>query len=416
MDLGSFEIIRTFKQQLTNLLENTPISLIFCNEDEAIEISGGPGTGTADKGLEYLSSICTRAAIVTLGERGCLVKEHGSDDKIIAQPACGGIKVVDTTGAGDSFSAGFLFGVLRGNSYRRAAEIGCLAGGAVVQTLGSEMHPGTWQWLHQKMHGDLAAEAVRSSAAAVQQELLACYALIENKGRGIVYYGSARLKEDSPFWNQAVNIGKKLSTLLNCTTWSGGGPGMMQAATMGAVAANGVVAGIRIAREAGTTVRSASYLPSDAQVVCRFLSSRKVALTDCGVRMKEEDRTAFIFLPGGLGTLDEFFELATLVQLKKLGTKYPVPIVLCNFGGCFDGLLEFLSSSVLLGTVGMTELKELLVARDEDAVVNALSYFYGLDSNAIGDENDGGYRDDGSLLRASSWIDFHSRKTDTNRD
>lgn len=69
---------------------------------------------------------------------------------------------------------------------RRAAQIGCMTGGAVVQTLGGEMSEENWEWLHQRMHGDLAAETVRSSAIAVQRELLDCYSLIERKGRGVV--------------------------------------------------------------------------------------------------------------------------------------------------------------------------------------------------------------------------------------
>ena len=134
------------------------------------------------------------------------------------------------------------------------------------------------------------------------------------------------------------------------------------------------VGGIRISREAGTTVRTASYLSPESSTFCRFLSARKVsgslfahaiaasvqrpcrghalqvALTDAGVRTKESERTAYLFLPGGLGTMvslvwdpagrqlpdcpfesvpadrvccrwlqDELFELLTLAQLKKLG-------------------------------------------------------------------------------------------------
>lgn len=54
------------------------------------------------------------------------------------------------------------------------------------------------------------------------QELLACYALIEKHGRGVVYYGSARLKQDSPHWQRAVDLGRDVAQLLGCTTWSGG--------------------------------------------------------------------------------------------------------------------------------------------------------------------------------------------------
>lgn len=67
----------------------------------------------------------------------------------------------------------------------------------------------------------------------MHHELLECYALIEKLGRGVVYYGSARLKQSSPHWARAVELGKQVAELLGCTTWSGGGPGMMEAATAG---------------------------------------------------------------------------------------------------------------------------------------------------------------------------------------
>jgi predicted Rossmann-fold nucleotide-binding protein len=63
----------------------------------------------------------------------------------------------------------------------------------------------------------------------------------------------------------------QVSQLLGCPTWTGGGPGLMQGASQGAAAAGGVVAGIRLQREAGTTVLSGTYLPEDAQVrECRM--------------------------------------------------------------------------------------------------------------------------------------------------
>lgn len=67
----------------------------------------------------------------------------------------------------------------------------------------------------------------------MHSELLACYALIEKLGRGVVYYGSARLKRDSAHWGRAAELGREVAALLGCTTWSGGGPGMMEAATIG---------------------------------------------------------------------------------------------------------------------------------------------------------------------------------------
>ncbi len=74
---------------------------------------------------------------------------------------------------------------------------------------------------------------MRDSASAVQKEMLEAYALIERLGRGVVYYGSARLKSTSAHWDRARTLGRDVAKLLGCTTWSGGGPGMMEAATIG---------------------------------------------------------------------------------------------------------------------------------------------------------------------------------------
>jgi sugar/nucleoside kinase (ribokinase family) len=50
-------------------------------------------------------------------------------------------------GAGDLFAAGFLYGLMRGYPLQRCARIGCLAGGAVVQSVGAELSPANWRWL-----------------------------------------------------------------------------------------------------------------------------------------------------------------------------------------------------------------------------------------------------------------------------
>ena len=113
---------------------------------------------------------------------------------------------------------------------------------------------------------------------------------------------------------------------------------MMEAASLGAKEAGKIVAGIRIAREAGTSVKSTkqSYLDSDKEVYCRYLAPEESCVNDAGVRKTKKDRTAYIFLPGGLGTMDEFFELFTLVQLKKLGSEHKVPISFSQSRRFFD--------------------------------------------------------------------------------
>lgn len=376
LDFASFEVVRDFAERIEKVLRSGNVDVVFCNEDEAKQYMGDQNEDF-EPFLQQVGRYVDTVAL-TLGENGCLVKKKGMDT--FAQPACTVSKVVDTTGAGDLFEAGFLFGLLSNHAPKRCAEIGCLSGGAVVQNLGGEVIDEGWRWLHAQLYGELAQEVVRGSASVVQEELLQCYSLIHRLGRGVVYYGSARLKEDSPYWAKAMELGKQVAQLLQVTTWSGGGPGMMQAATLGAADAGFPIAGIRIQREAGTTVLSGkSYLPSEATVFCRFLSPRKVALVDAGVRQQELDRTAYIFLPGGLGTMDEFFELLTLVQLKKLGTKFAVPLILCNYNGVYDGLLHFLGSCEHHGTLNNQEISGVVICNTNEEIIQHLASFYGIE-------------------------------------
>lgn len=374
LDFASFEVVRDFKPSLEHVLCSGNVDVVFCNEDEARQYMQNQGDDF-EPFLDLVGNHVDTVAL-TLAEKGCLVRKNGQPT--FAQPAFTVAKTEDTTGAGDLFEAGFIYGILNNYSPKRCAEIGCLAGGAVVQNLGAEVNEDGWRWLHAQMYGELAQEVVRGSASAVQQELLQCYSLIHRLGRGIVYYGSARLKEDSPYWSQAMELGRSVAELLDVTTWSGGGPGMMHAATLGALTAGKPIGGIRIQREAGTTVLSGkSYLPPEATVFCRFLSPRKVALVDAGVRLQESDTTAYIFLPGGLGTMDEFFELLTLVQLKKLGTTFSVPLILCNYSGVYDGLLHFLDSCERHGTLSNNEISGMFVCNNNEEILDRLATFYG---------------------------------------
>ncbi|KAK2075722.1 hypothetical protein QBZ16_001463 [Prototheca wickerhamii] len=349
LDLASFEVVRAQRDAIVALLDSGRVALCFANEDEACALVDKDVSDEFAhlEGLAFAAARCSVGGVVTLGEKGCVVRAHGAE-AVVAQPAVSGVKL----------------------------------------TLGAEMTPATWAWLHARMHGELAGAVARDSAAAVQQELLACYALIERLGRGVVYYGSARLRRDSPHWADAADLGARVARLLGpVTTWSGGGPGMMQAVSEGAAAAGGAVGGIKIHREAGTTVLTAAgYLPPESTVYCRFLASRKVALVDCAVRARECDRTAYVFLPGGLGTMDELFELLTLAQLNKLGSRHPVPVILCNYRGFYSAFMDWLKACDDGGVLRGEELGTLLVADNNEGVLLALARHYGLEPPSGGAE------------------------------
>ncbi|CAA6667338.1 unnamed protein product [Spirodela intermedia] len=193
----------------------------------------------------------------------------------------------------------------------------------------------------------------RASPNEVKEEIKECYKVIQRLGRGVLYLGSSRFKPDHPHYQQSMELGREIAKLLGCTTWTGAGPGLMDAATRGALSADKPVGGFKISKEAGQWSSSSfhPYLPSEAYFTCRFFSARKHGLVDAVVRKNPWDRTAVIALPGGIGTLDEVFEVLTLIQLQRLGSELPVPFLLMNYGSFYSKLLAFIDDCERWGVV-----------------------------------------------------------------
>ncbi|KAJ6321471.1 hypothetical protein OIU77_011526 [Salix suchowensis] len=85
----------------------------------------------------------------------------------------------------------------------------------------------------------------------IKKEISRCYELVHRLGRGVVYLGSSRMGPDHPHYLQALELGKEVADLLDCTSWTGAGPGLMDAATKGALESGKPVGGFKIAKEAG---------------------------------------------------------------------------------------------------------------------------------------------------------------------
>ncbi|KAG2496091.1 hypothetical protein HYH03_005694 [Edaphochlamys debaryana] len=305
---------------------------------------------------------------------------EGEREVLVAVPAVPGVGVVDTTGAGDHFTAGFMYALTQDLPLERCCEVACLAGASAVRVVGAELGAGDWKWFHARLHGDLAGDVVQeSSAEEVAQELLGCYSLISRLGRGAVYFGSARLAHGSPYWERAIRLAERVALLLGSPVWTGGGPGMMRAASEGGLRAGVPVGGIRISREAGTNVLTMEdYLSAGSAFTCKYMPTRKVALTDAGARTYLEQRTGYLFLPGGLGTMDELFSILTLLQLGKLGSTLPVPLVIVNWDGFYDGLMTLLKAFDETGALHASEVRQVMVAETNDEVVEYLASFYDL--------------------------------------
>ena len=171
-------------------------------------------------------------------------------------------------------------------------------------------------------------------------------------GPCITVFGSARCDRSHPYYGLARRVGQTVAES-GFAVMTGGGPGLMEAANLGARDAGGVSLGCNI--ELPTEQAPNPFL--DRYVTCRYFFVRKVLLFKYSY--------AFIGLPGGLGTLDELFEALTLVQTGKM-KRFPVVLI----GREYWSPLELLFERMLTeGTISLADRQLLLVTDDVPAAM-----------------------------------------------
>jgi sugar/nucleoside kinase (ribokinase family) len=119
-----------YRAEFRDLIRTGTVDLVFANERELHSLYE---TADFDNALKALRGDA-KLAVVTRSEKGCLVVTR---EETTAMPASPVARVVDATGAGDLFAAGFLVGLSRGTDYRNAARLGALAAAEVIQHLGA---------------------------------------------------------------------------------------------------------------------------------------------------------------------------------------------------------------------------------------------------------------------------------------
>ncbi len=139
IDLASFEVVHASQTILKELLAEY-VDIVFANEEEAEAFSG---SSDPKKGLAALAGLC-RTAAVKIGKQGALLCHEG---ECCHTPAVPVQKVVDTTGAGDFWAAGFLFGQLSGFTLQQSGGLGAMLGGTVVACEGTALPDKQWQEL-----------------------------------------------------------------------------------------------------------------------------------------------------------------------------------------------------------------------------------------------------------------------------
>jgi uncharacterized protein (TIGR00730 family) len=180
-------------------------------------------------------------------------------------------------------------------------------------------------------------------------------------GPAITVFGSARFKEGHRYYELARKVSAHISSDLGLAIMTGGGPGIMEAANRGAREAGGHSIGCNIILPHEQTENP--YL--DKFVLFRYFFIRKVLLVKYSY--------AFVILPGGFGTMDEFFETLTLIQTRKIGN-FPIVIMGTEF---YRELREFLDIMAKEGTISPEDLDLLLFTDDpEEAVTHIRKYLF----------------------------------------
>jgi sugar/nucleoside kinase (ribokinase family) len=119
-----------YRDEFTELMRKGTVDLVFANESELHSLYE---TSDFDSALKALRED-VKLGVVTRSEKGCVV---ASKDGVVAVPASPIKELVDTTGAGDLFAAGFLFGLVRNAGYENAGRLGALAAAEVIQHIGA---------------------------------------------------------------------------------------------------------------------------------------------------------------------------------------------------------------------------------------------------------------------------------------
>lgn len=200
-------------------------------------------------------------------------------------------------------------------------------------------------------------KAALDRVSKIDKEFKKGFDFIKNHPKSVTFFGSARFDENNEFYKQARSIAGKIATELKYSVVTGGGPGIMEAANRGAFEAGGVSLGIGIELPHEQSINK--YVTDFIELYYFFV--RKVILT--------YSAESYVFLPGGFGTLDEFFEIVTLVQTKKIES---VPVILVG-KKYWEPLKETIEKE-LLGrkTIDAEDMNLFHITDDEDEVIEII--------------------------------------------
>src|SRR5579862_870065 len=196
----------------------------------------------------------------------------------------------------------------------------------------------------------------------IMAEFVDGFEALAKLGPCISVFGSARTQPGQPHYELTVEIAKRLAED-GFGIISGGGPGIMEAANKGAQLGGGKSVGLNI--ELPFEQHPNPYIDRDASLNFEYFFVRKVLFTKYS--------QGFVMMPGGFGTMDEFFEVATLTQTGKM---LQVPLILVG-SGYWNGLLAWMKQTMIsAGNISDKDFDLLCVADTAEEVAEHVLNFY----------------------------------------
>lgn len=215
-------------------------------------------------------------------------------------------------------------------------------------------------WKHRHMKTLTRAELdqeIRERVGRISKEFQEGFDLLRDNQKTVTFFGSARTAPQDPEARKAYSLAKRIVEDLGYSVVTGGGPGIMGAANCGAADWGGKSIGlsIRLPMEQQTNLCVTDDMAFD------YFFSRKVCLSFAA--------EAYVYFPGGFGTLDELFEILTLVQTNKMEW---VPVILVG-KKYWTNLDKFIKKNLLKnGKINPEDVKLYTITDDEDEIIEII--------------------------------------------
>lgn len=208
--------------------------------------------------------------------------------------------------------------------------------------------------LNKKDMHSVATERVMEIA----KEFTEGFKFLENYPKTVTFFGSTALTEGDFYYEKARSLSGRIAKELKFSVVSGGGPGIMEAADRGAFEAGGDSIGLLIKLPDAQPTNQ--YIKKSVSFYYFF--ARKVCLA-FGAEV-------FIFFPGGFGTLDEFFEIITLIQTRKIPGGTPI---ICYGSEYWNKLKDFMHEELLSrDMISASDLNLFTITDDEDQIIELM--------------------------------------------